>query len=102
MPWNEDTPDAKGFWNYAKEHYLNAWRFANETMKQSLMIDGDPRNLCDLRNMIFDKVSSPLVYLYEAWSVLPPETKAKYNPELAKIHEETEKIADRYFGKEEK
>jgi len=50
---------------------------------------------------IFDKLASPLVYLYEAWEVLAPEEKAKYHPELAKIHEESKQLAEKVFAKKE-
>jgi len=30
VPWGEDTPDARGFWNYAKEHYSKCIALACE------------------------------------------------------------------------
>jgi len=96
VPWDENTPDAKGFWEYVRSHYERcietSWIIAKN--------HGDSREeIWSIANVILDKLASPLVYLWEAWTVLPPEQKAKYNPELAKIHEESVKMAEKAFEK---
>jgi len=94
VPWGKDTPDARGFFNYAKEHYERAFHFAFD-LANKLGATRVGFNLAT--ELVFDKVASPLVYLYEAWEVLAPEEKAKYDPELAKIHEQSKKLAEEAF-----
>ena len=48
-------------------------------------------------NAIFDKLASPLIYLHENWITMPPEQKAKYHPDLAKIHEQVKKQVEEAF-----
>jgi len=95
VPWDEDTPDARGFWEYAKQHYLRCFNLALEIAEKV----GTTKTGFNLGvQLVFDKLASPLVYLYEAWSVLPPEKKATYSAELAKIHEESKKLAEKAFS----
>jgi len=94
VPWGKDTPDARGFWKYAREHYQRAWRLACE-------IAGDEElpgmGFEIMVRVLFDKLASPLVYLYEAWTVLPGSEKARYDAELARIHAESERMAEEAF-----
>ena len=97
IPWEEDTPDAKGFFVYAKEHYLKCGNLAAMLMYQ---FNQPPELKRTFFQACFDKLTTPLVYLWEAWSVMAPENKAKYSPELAKIHEESKKQAEDVFKRE--
>jgi hypothetical protein len=96
VPWDEDTPNAKGFWNYVEEYYRECLSLANKIVFPKKY---DSPVHWKAMLAVFDKLASPLVYLWEAWEVLPPEKKAKYNPELAKIHEESVKLAEKAFAK---
>jgi hypothetical protein len=95
VPWDEDTPDARGFWNYARDHYGRCIILACEIAREN-WLESDIRYEVIFR-AVFDKLASPLVYLYKAWNVMNPEKKAKYNPELQKIHEEGKKLAEKVF-----
>jgi len=94
VPWGKDTPDARGFFAYAKQHYLNAEKLAFSIAFEKAWAEPQFWNLVIA---IFDKIASPLVYLYESWEVLSPEEKAKYDPELAKIHEQSKRMAEEAF-----
>ena len=96
VPWSKETPDAKGFFNYAKEHYETCIQLALEI---AIKCGASRIGVNLIVRMVFDKLASPLVYLYEAWEVLNPEEKAKYSLEMAKIHEESKKLAEEVFGK---
>lgn len=98
VPWDEDSPYAKGFWAYAREHYKRCVSLASEiaesyTPKNSYMFPY-------VFQAVFDKLASPLVYLHETWMLMPTEQKAKYNPELAKVREEAQKMVEEAFKKE--
>ena len=97
VPWEEDTPDAKGFFVYAEEHYLRCGNLAATLMYR---FNHPPELKKTFFQACFDKLASSLVYLYEAWVALALEKKAKYNEELAKIHEEAKKLAEEAFKKE--
>jgi len=96
VPWDEDTPDARGFWKYAEEHYgraiAKAWNIADKH-------SGPDLNVGQLTIILVDKLASPLVYLYQSWSVMAPEKKAKYSEELAKIHERVKREVEEAFKK---
>jgi len=94
VPWGKDTPDARGFWRYAKEHYRRAWKLAEE-IAAGPEIPGAMFEM--VARVVFDKLASPLVYLYEAWTVLPGSEKARYDAELARIHAESERMAEEAF-----
>jgi hypothetical protein len=95
VPWDEDTPDAKGFWNYVRDHYSRCITLACEIAKEHWL--GSDLRYETIFKAVFDKLASPLVYLYEAWNVMNPEKKAKYSPEMQKIHEESRKLAEKIF-----
>jgi hypothetical protein len=98
IPWDEDTPYAKGFWAYIRQHYKKCAELASEIAESYT-----PRNsymFPYVFQAIYEKLASPLVYLHETWMFMPTEQKAKYNPELAKIHEQAEKAAEQ-IGKTE-
>ena len=94
IPWEEDTPDAQGIFTYTREHYLTCGNLAVTLMYQ---FNQPPELKRTFFQACFDKLASPLVYLWEAWSVMAPEKKTKYSPELAKIHEESKRMAERAF-----
>ena len=82
VPWDEDTPDARGFFAYAEKHYL---RCGNLAATLTYRLNHPPEFKRAFFQACFDKLASPLVYLWDSWSVMAPEKKAKYSPELAKI-----------------
>jgi len=89
-----DTPDAKGFRAYAKEHYTQMLDFAVELLGTRDVTTASGLALAlQLVPAVFDKLAAPLVYLYESWEVLSSEEKAKYSKELAEIHEKSEAMA---------
>jgi len=94
VPWDQDTPDARGFFAYADQHYLRCITMAEKILRNA---GYDLSQETRLLAVILDKLTSPLVYLYETWEVLPPETKMKYSPELAEIHEESKRLAEEAF-----
>jgi len=94
VPWGKDTPDAKGFFEYAKKHYHDCLKFADDIIPG---IPTERETTVRVKLLILDKIASPLVYLYESWEVLSPEEKAKYSPELAKIHEQSKRMAEEAF-----
>ena len=94
VPWDEDTPDSRGFWNYVQNHYERCIEKSWEIAKKH---GGSEQEIWSIANVILDKLASPLVYLYEAWTIMAPEKKAKYSPELAKIHERVKKEVDEAF-----
>jgi len=98
VPWNKDTADSRGFFRFAREHYREALKLAFEVAEE--FCGSEKIDPC-IVGMVFDKVASPLVYLYDAWEVLPSEDKAKYDPEFKRIHEEAEKLAQEIFPKDE-
>jgi hypothetical protein len=49
---------------------------------------------------VYEKLASPLVYLHERWMFMPTDKKAKYNPQLTKIHEEAQKQVEQALKKE--
>jgi len=79
VPWHEDTPDAKGFWKFVEAHYLRcdnlAWNLAKK-----MGYDGE--EFMTMAVQIFDKLTSPLVYLWDQWCAKSPEEKARWNPEI--------------------
>jgi len=97
-PRTWDTPDAKGFRAYAKEHYGQMLDFAVELVGTRDVTTASGLALAlQLVPVVFDKLAAPLVYLYESWEVLSPEEKAKYSPDLAAVHEEHEALAEEIF-----
>jgi len=99
VPWDKDTPDAKGFWNYVNNHYERCIEKAFDIVTGHTK---NPQEVTIFTRMVFDKLASPLVYLWEAWNAIPVEKKIRYNPELAKIHEQVQKQVEEAFKKEEK
>ena len=97
VPWDEDTPDSRGFWQYVKSHFERADILALKIMQ---LMGWDPLDSQVVYAVVLDKLTSPLVYLYEAWCVMAPEKKARYNEELTRIHEEAKKLAEEAFKKE--
>lgn len=93
-PRTWDTPDARGFRAYAKQHYHQMMDLAVELAREHHPTQTGYNVLVPC---FFEKLAAPLIYLYESWEVLPPEEKAKYSEELAKIHEETKKLAEKAF-----
>jgi len=83
----KDTPDDRGFINFAKEQYHKAYELAKEIVKELGLPD-------EYVYALFNKISSPLVYLHERWEALPMETKMKYMPKEDQkyIKQEREKI----------
>jgi len=97
VPWFENTPDAKGFWNYVRDHYERCIEMSWLIAKNH---GNSEKEIRLIANVILDKLASPLVYLYEAWNVLPSEVRVKFNPELAEIKKKAEKLAEKVFQKE--
>lgn len=98
VPWDEDTEYAKGFWQFVKEHYKKCVALASEIAESYT-----PKNsyiFPYVLNAVFEKLASPLVYLHETWMFMPTDKKAKYNPQLAKIHEEAQKQVEQALKKE--
>jgi hypothetical protein len=98
VPWDEDTEYAKGFWQFVKEHYKKCVALASEiaetyTPKNSYMFPY-------VFQAVYEKLASPLVYLHERWMFMPTDKKAKYNPQLTKIHEEAQKQVEQALKKE--
>jgi len=90
VPWDEDTPDARGFWKFVGDHYLRcdklAWNFTRK-----MGYDGQEHMMMVVE--VFEKLASPLVYLWDQWASKSPEEKAKWNPEiLAKAKEHREAV----------
>lgn len=96
VPWNEDTPDAEGFWVYVKEHFYNADRLASEIID---LIGWDVDTNKEVYCVLLDKLTSPLVYLWDSWTVLAPEKKIKYSERLREVHEKNVKMAEEAFKK---
>ena len=94
VPWGEDTPDAKGFFAYAEEHYLRCGNIAATLMRR---FNQPPELKGAFFQTCLDKLASPLVYLWDSWSVMAPEKKAKYSKELAEIHEKSKWMAEQAF-----
>jgi hypothetical protein len=94
VPWNEDTPDARGFWKYAYNHYHQCISLACEIADYH---SGPDLSYEAVFQAVFDKVASPLVYLYESWCVMSPEKKAKFNPEIAEIHNRVKRQVEEAF-----
>jgi hypothetical protein len=90
-PRTWDTPDAKGFLAYAKQHYKQALEMAAEICSD---FETWPTRKDIAFQGILDKLAAPLIYLYESWEVLAPEEKAKYSPELAEIHKKSVAMAE--------
>ena len=98
VPWDESSEYARGFWAYVKAHYKKCVALASEIAESYT-----PKNsyiFPYVFQAVYEKLASPLVYLHETWMFMPTEKKAKYNPELAKIHEEAKKVAEQ-IGKAE-
>ena len=94
VPWDEDTPDSRGFWQYVKRHWSRCDELACEIV---IGMGFEVLRDTDVYCVVLEKLASPLVYLYEAWVVMAPEKKAKYSEELAKIHEESKRMAEEAF-----
>jgi len=88
MPWLKET-DAKGFFEYAKQYYAKAFNYAVDVTAYILNVheteDIEIKRLIvtsegnvEIFKVIFDKIASPLVYLYDHWNALPLEEKEKY------------------------
>ena len=88
IDWN--TPDGKGFRRYAIQHYREALKLAGEVLANERYdrTEGYERMIG-----VFEKIASPLVYLHDTWMLLPPETKARYNPEFQQIKKEADETA---------
>jgi len=101
VPWDEDTPDARGFWKFVENHYLHceelAWNFTKKMGYE------DPEHMMMVVE-VFKKLASPLVYLWDQWASKSPEEKAKWNPEILEKAEEhreaVEKAWERAKAKE--
>ena len=76
LPANWDTPDMKGFIQYAIEHYRRTWAIA----KQVANTASDMTERRDFRNLAFRVMAIPLVYLYDQWNSLSSEQKKRYMP----------------------
>jgi hypothetical protein len=98
VPWDEETEYAKGFWAYAKEHYSRCLKLAMEISET--VAKPNSYIFPYVLNAVFEKLASPLVYLHETWMFMPTDKKAKYNPQLAKIHEEAQKQVEQALKKE--
>jgi len=98
VPWDRDTPDSRGFFRYAKEHYIRCAEVATEIVNG---FGWDIRDFPETWCVVFNKLASPLVYLYEAWDVLDPAKKAEYDPELHKAVEEAKSLAKEVFKEAE-
>jgi len=90
VPWTEDTPDAKGFWNFVADHYLRCDRLA-WNLTRDMGYNGE--EAMAMITQIFNKLASPLVYLWDQWATKSPEEKARWEPAiLAKAKEHREAV----------
>jgi len=101
-PLTEDTPDAEGFLNYAKEHYQKAMELSAQLANNfAERVAGEEHENPILRALlageIFQKVAKPLVYLYESWNALPVDVRAKYSPRLRRAREEARSMVEEAF-----
>ena len=86
LPANWNTPDMRGFLEYAKEHYRRVWAIAKQISNIAVESGIEKR---DFRNLTFQVMATPLVYLYESWSSMSMEDKKQYMSE-----EDREKIEE--------
>jgi hypothetical protein len=97
VPWDEDTPDARGFWRYARDHYarciIKASDLANEFATR-LHLSHEA-----VFQSVFEKLASPLVYLYDAWAVMSAEKKIAFDQELARLYAEAKKQGEEVLKK---
>jgi len=99
LSWNWETPDMKGFLAYAKEYYKRVDRL---TCKIIVECGWPEDSWAQVYQAVFDKLASPLVYLYDSWLEMPIKEKAKYNPELAEIHKKSEAMVKEAWEKASK
>jgi len=85
VPWDEDIPDARGFWKFVEDHYLRCEKLAWNLVKK--MGYEDPEHMMMVVE-VFGKLASPLVYLWDQWASKSPMEKAKWNPEILEKAEE--------------
>jgi len=78
LPAKWDTPDMRGFLEYAKEHYRRVWAIAKQISNIAAENATERR---DFRNLTFQVMATPLVYLYESWDSMSMEEKKKYMSE---------------------
>ena len=78
LPAKWDTPDMRGFLEYAKEYYRRVWAIAKQ-ISNIAVEDGTERR--DFRNLAFQVMATPLVYLYESWCLMSMEDKKRYMSE---------------------
>jgi len=64
LPFDWDTPDMKGFIEYAKTYYRKIWSIASELARTV----PSPEGKRDFRFLLFQVMATPLVYLYEQWT----------------------------------
>jgi hypothetical protein len=88
---NWESEDGIGFKAYIKSHYIQAIKLCEEIIKSDYRYE-------KYSLMLFDKLATPLVYLYEQWLSLPIEEKAKYNPKLKEIKAKAEEMAKQAFS----
>jgi hypothetical protein len=93
VPWEADTPDARGFWKYVYEHYHRCITLACKLARDH---SGSDLRYEAVFQAVFEKVASPLVYLYDAWCVMSPDMKAKFSPEIAEVYEKIKMQAEAF------
>jgi len=88
-----ETPDGRGFRNYAEEYYVSMIIMAENILRLA-SYNPDQEQL--MLAAVFEKISSPLVYLYDQWETLPPEERKKYMPkeDVEKIDETIKKLLE--------
>lgn len=89
IDWNSE--DGKAFRKFVIEYYTQTMDLCEEIIKQNFRYEKYPL-------VLFDKLSTPLVYLRDQWLLLPLEEKAKYNPKLKQIDEESKALAKNSFN----
>jgi len=92
------TPDARGFFNFAREYYRHALDFSLDITLSFLGyrtdIDRETKihilksldHALEFFTAVYDKIATPLVYLYERWTTMNMEEKSQYDEELKKLY----------------
>jgi len=98
IPYDWDTPDMKGFMEYAKTYYRKIWSIASELARTV----PSPEGQRDFRFLLFQVMATPLVYLYEQWTTMPMDLKKKFMPpeDVKKIEEMGKKAVKQLQGEE--